>query len=79
MEKKNRFLSLLSFLAAFAFFQFAYPYHLVRREQMTLFLYDWDYIAQTTGASGGSPVSRAISWSSSSTCPWRVRSPWPCC
>ena len=47
MEKKNRFLSLLYFLAAFAFFQFAYPYHLVRREQMTLFLYDWDYIAQT--------------------------------
>ena len=37
----------LAFLAAYGFFQFAYPYHLMRREQMDLFLYDWDYIRQT--------------------------------
>ena len=37
----------LAFLGAFGFFQFAYPYHLMRREQMTLFVYDWDYIRQT--------------------------------
>lgn len=36
-----------AFLAAFGFFQGAYPYHLMRREQMTLFLFDWDYIRQT--------------------------------
>ena len=36
-----------AFLAAFGFFQFAYPYHLIRREQMNLFLFDWDYIRQT--------------------------------
>lgn len=42
----------LAFLAAFGFFQFAYPYHLIRREQMNLFLYDWDYIRQTYGGSG---------------------------
>ena len=39
--------SALAFLAAYGFFQFAYPYHLMRREQMTLFVYDWDYIRQT--------------------------------
>ena len=37
----------LAFLAAWAFFQFAYPYHLMRREEMDLFLYDWEYIRQT--------------------------------
>ena len=37
----------LAFLATFAFFLFAYPYHLMRREQMSLFVYDWDYIRQT--------------------------------
>ena len=42
----------LAFLAAFVFFQFAYPYHLIRREQMTLFVYDWDYIFQTYRGSG---------------------------
>ena len=36
-----------AFLAAYGFFQFAYPYHLMRREQMDLFLYDWDYLRQT--------------------------------
>ena len=44
--------AVLAFLAAFAFFQFWYPYHLVRREQMTLFVYDWDYIFQTYRGSG---------------------------
>lgn len=43
----NRIATVLAFLAAYGFFQFAYPYHLMRREQMTLFLYDWDYIRQT--------------------------------
>ena len=42
----------VAFLTAFAFFQFGYPYHLVRREQMTLFVYDWDYIFQTYRGSG---------------------------
>ena len=39
--------SVLAFLSAYGFFQFAYPYHLIRREQMNLFLFDWDYIRQT--------------------------------
>ena len=39
--------AVLGFLAAFGFFLFAYPYHLMRREQMNLFVYDWDYIRQT--------------------------------
>ena len=42
----------LAFLASFAFFLFAYPYHLMRREQMSLFVYDWDYIRQTYTGSG---------------------------
>ncbi len=42
----------LGFLAPFAFFQFAYPYHLMRREQMNLFVYDWDYIRQTYRGAG---------------------------
>ena len=42
----------LAFLAAYGFFQFAYPYHLVRREQMTLFVYDWDYLTQTYRGAG---------------------------
>lgn len=42
----------VAFLAAFCFFQFAYPYHLIRREQMSLFLYDWDYIFQSYRGSG---------------------------
>lgn len=36
----------LAFLASFCFFLIAYPYHLMRREQMNLFLFDWDYIVQ---------------------------------
>lgn len=42
----------LGFLAAFAFFQFAYPYHLMRREQLNLFLYDGDYIAEAYRGTG---------------------------
>lgn len=41
-----------AFVAAFGFFQFAYPYHLMRREQMNLFLFDWDYIRQTYRGTG---------------------------
>ena len=37
----------IAFLAAFGFFLILYPYHLIRREQQTLFLFDWDYIRQT--------------------------------
>ena len=39
--------AVVAFLTAFAFFLFAYPYHLIRREQTGLFLFDWDYIRQT--------------------------------
>ena len=41
-----------AFLGTYAFFQFFYPYHLIRREQLSLFLYDWDYIFQTYKGSG---------------------------
>ena len=37
----------LAFIGSFCFFQFAYPYHLARREQLNLFVFDGDYIAQT--------------------------------
>ena len=37
----------LAFLGSFCFFQFAYPYHLARREQLNLFVFDGDYIAET--------------------------------
>ena len=40
------------FLCTFAFFQFLYPYHLIRREQNNLFLFDWDYIFQTYRGQG---------------------------
>ena len=42
----------LALLGSFCFFQFAYPYHLVRREQLTLFVFDWDYIAATYRGTG---------------------------
>ena len=42
----------LAFAAAFGFFQAAYPYHLMRREQMTLFVFDGDYILQTYRGAG---------------------------
>lgn len=37
----------LAFLSSFCFFQFAYPYHLIKREQANLFVFDRDYIAET--------------------------------
>ena len=37
----------VGFLSAFCFFQFAYPYHLIKREQANLFVFDGDYIAET--------------------------------
>ena len=40
------------FLLAWGFFQFAYPYHLVRREQLDLFLFDGDYLRQTYQGTG---------------------------
>lgn len=48
----NSLAAVLAFLAAYCFFQFAYPYHLIRREQMNLFLFDWDYILQTYHGTG---------------------------
>lgn len=48
----GRVVTTLAFLATFVFFQFAYPYHLIRREQMNLFLFDWDYIRQTYSGIG---------------------------
>ena len=52
MKEKKRIFALLAFLGAFGFFLFAYPYHLMRREQMNLFVYDWDYIRQTYRGAG---------------------------
>jgi len=42
----------LSFLTAWGFFQLAYPCHLMRREQLNLFLFDWDYILETYRGTG---------------------------
>ena len=42
----------LAFLASFGFFLIAYPYHLMRREQLNLFVFDWDYITQTFRGAG---------------------------
>ncbi|MDO5442631.1 MAG: DUF6057 family protein [Bacteroidia bacterium] len=42
----------LAFLSAWGFFLFAYPYHLMRREQLNLFMYDWDYIKETYSGIG---------------------------
>lgn len=39
--------ALIAFALAYGFFQFGYQYHLMRREQMNLFLYDWEYIRET--------------------------------
>lgn len=44
---KPCYLAGLLFVVSYAFFQFAYPYHLIRREQLSLFPYDWDYVCQT--------------------------------
>ena len=37
----------LAFLGSWGFFLFAYPYHLMRREQQNLFLFDGAYIRET--------------------------------
>ena len=37
----------LAFLSSFCFFLFGYPYHLIKREQANLFVFDRDYIAAT--------------------------------
>ena len=37
----------LAFTGSLCFFQFAYPYHLARREQLNLFVFDGDWIAAT--------------------------------
>ena len=42
----------VAFLVSLGFFQFAYPYHLIRREQMNLFMFDGDYIRQTYQGTG---------------------------
>lgn len=49
---KDKYFIVAAFLAAFGFFAFAYPYHLMRREQLTLFLYDIPYILRTYGGVG---------------------------
>ena len=49
---KDKYCIIAAFIASFAFFALAYPYHLIRREQMTLFLYDLPYIFRTYSGSG---------------------------
>lgn len=46
------YVALAAFASAFAFFQFAYPYHLMRREQLTLFAFDKSYIVQNYRGGG---------------------------
>ena len=46
-EHRYLIFTLLAFVVAFSFFLFAYPYHLMRREQQNLFLYDLAYIIRT--------------------------------
>jgi len=56
MKFLNKYLgqisALLGFLLSYGFFQFAYPYHLMRREQLNLFLFDGPYISQTYRGAG---------------------------
>lgn len=42
----------LAFTASFVFFLTLYPFHLIRREQLNLFVYDWDYIAMRFRGAG---------------------------
>ena len=54
-ESKSRtglIVTALAFLGSWGFFLFAYPYHLMRREQVNLFLFDGDYIRQTYRGAG---------------------------
>ena len=52
IKNKRLAVTCAAFLLAYCFFQFFYPYHLIRREQLTLFLYDIDYILDTYSGSG---------------------------
>lgn len=49
---RERWFILAAFVAAAAFFLAAYPYHLMRREQMTLFMYDMPHIVKTYHGAG---------------------------
>ncbi len=49
---KDKYCIIAAFVASFAFFALAYPYHLIRREHLTLFLYDLPYIFRTYSGSG---------------------------
>ena len=51
-SRTGLFATALAFLGSWGFFLFAYPYHLMRREQMNLFLFDADYIRQTYRGAG---------------------------
>ena len=51
-DKKRFFIPAVAFLAAFCFFACAYPYHLMRREQQTLFLLDIPHILKTYAGPG---------------------------
>ena len=51
-KSSARFFVPAAFLAAWGFFALALPYHLIRREQLDLFVYDWDYICQTYRGAG---------------------------
>ena len=51
--RKTYIAAAAAFAAAFCFFLTAYPCHLIRREQMTLFLYDWSSIFRTYWRPGG--------------------------
>ena len=48
----GRLAAALAFLGSFCFFQSAYPYHLARREQLNLFVYDGEYLARTYRGTG---------------------------
>ena len=52
IQHPGRCAAALAFTAAYGFFQFAYPYHLIRREQMNLFAFDGDFIRQTYRGAG---------------------------
>lgn len=52
IKNKRLAVTCAAFLLAYCFFQFFYPYHLIRREQLTLFLYDIDYILDTYSGPG---------------------------
>ena len=52
MKKIQPYIRPLAFLGTWTFFRFFYPYHLMRREQLSLFAFDWDYIRQTYHGTG---------------------------